>query len=224
MRDESNRLARRLDRLELMDQVASAQKHSPSPAARVSAAEVPALTVVKLKPRVEPAPRVDTKVDVVEPAREVVDELAASAPGKTDRDADEVDPGVGDQIFDAGLEALKTGNVAGGVEKLQRFAAENPKHPKADNALYFAGLGLMGLNDYEDASRSFQQLIDSYPAGDAVLEAMLKLAECRMRLNQPKDARVIYQKVVSSFPGTSAASLAESKLGVLAQNAATGSP
>ncbi|MHB8873922.1 MAG: tetratricopeptide repeat protein [Myxococcaceae bacterium] len=225
LREDNARLSKRLDRLELMDQIGGAQKKGPAGPSRV-AAQVPQLTVVKLKPRVDPAPRVDTRVAVVEPAPAVLDELAASAPARPDRDDDDLPPDLagGEQAFEAGLSALKTGNVVGGIEKLQRFAAENAKHPRADNALYYAGLGLIALNDYEDAAHSFAQLIESYPAGDAVVDGMLKLAECRVRLNQPGDAKAIYQKVLASYPGTPAASLAEAKLGSPPLNAATGSP
>ncbi len=194
-----------------------------SPVAAAPTSEVPALTVVKLKPRVDPAPKVDTRVAVVEPQPEVLEQLS-EATMKSGDDDEPLGGSSADALFQAGLDALRTGNVTGGIEKLQRFASENPKHTRADNALYFAGLGLMGQGSYVEASRSFQQLLTSYPAGDAVADAMLKLAECRIRLNQPKDARVLYERVVAAYPGTSAASLAESRLGSFASTAATGSP
>lgn len=181
----------------------------PSPTA------MPALTVVKLKPRQQPAPRISTGVPIVEPNAEVLDNLKSAAA----EPAEELDAEIGDAVFNQGVDALKTGNVAGGILELQKFAAESPRHPKADNAIYFTGLGLMGLDDFDGAARAFEDVIARYPAGDAVLDSMLKLGECRIRLNKTADARVVYQKILSSYPGTTAATAAKARLASL-----TGSP
>jgi tol-pal system protein YbgF len=199
-REENDRLARRLERLETLSAVRNAARTPPAPSSAT-----PDLMVVKLKPKADAAPKIDTTRTVVEPDRSV---LAAPEEEKED-------PGVADKVFDSGVDMLKTGNVAGGVDSLLRFASEYPKHPRADNALYFAGVGFLGLEDAADAARTFQQLIDSYPAGDAVIDAMLKLGEARLKLNQPKDAKAIYQKIVTRYPGTPAASQAQARLASL---------
>lgn len=124
-----------------------------------------------------------------------------------------------DAEFDKAVNMLRTGNVEGGVEKLRRFADENPRHPRADNALYFSGLGQIGLNEFKGAAKTFERLIDKYPAGDAMLDGMLRLAECRMRLNQSADAKVLYTRVVTQFPGTAAATQAEQRLAALPSDA-----
>lgn len=189
----------------------------PAPAPTVAPAEVPELTVVKLKPKADPAPRIDVSIPIVEPAPEVVESLvsAPEAAPVAAADGEPTDITGLDGQFNAGLEAVRTGNVEGGVQRLTAFARENPRHPKADNALYFAGLGQIGLSDYAAATKLFEQLVNSYPAGDAVVEAMLKLAECRVRLNRPKDARALYGEVISRYPGTTAASQAEARLSAL---------
>ena len=63
------------------------------------------------------------------------------------------------------MSALRTGNVEGGVARLRAFADQNPRHPRADNALYFAGLGLIGLKDYEGASPSSSASSRAIPPG-----------------------------------------------------------
>ena len=222
LRDENSRLEKRLDRIELH---ASVGVRPPSAvSAPVTLPEppkgaVPSLTVVKLKPRQQAAPKLATGVQIVEPASEVLDKLASSAQGADSEVAEEVDPEIGEALFDQGVHALKTGNVAGGILELQKFSSEQPRHPKADNAIYFTGLGLMGLDDFDGAARAFEDVVARYPAGDAVLESLVKLAECRVRLNKTADARIVYQKIVSSYPGTTAASTAKARLASL-----TGSP
>ncbi|AGC44770.1 putative lipoprotein [Myxococcus stipitatus DSM 14675] len=244
LRDSQSRLLERLERMEAHAAVDRARDTSsgskPLATVKVTAPELgeplsttPELSVVKLKPRFEPAPKLSTQVAVVEPESEQVEMFisalpdgapAASGGGATmvaareEADpADQADPDVLDADYNKSVSMLRTGNVEGGVERLRRFSEDNPRHPRADNALYFSGLGLMGLNDFKAAARLFERLIATYPAGDAVLDGMLRLAECRMRLNQAADARALYTRVVTQFPGTAAATQAEQRLAALRQ-------
>ncbi|WP_426751353.1 tetratricopeptide repeat protein [Myxococcus sp. Y35] len=246
LRASQERLMERVARLEAHDTVARAASASDGAAAKPVPVKVepapgnalsamPELSVVKLKPRHEPAPKLPTAVAVVEPDDEqmemfispVAEEPAASpsaagaatmVASNDDADAQaQQDPDLLELEFEKGVSMLRTGNVEGGVERLKRFAEENPRHPRADNALYFSGLGQIGLNEFKQAASTFERLIDSYPAGDAMLDGMLRLAECRMRLNQAADAKVLYTRVVTQFPGTAAATQAEQRLAALPQ-------
>jgi tol-pal system protein YbgF len=224
LREDNARLEGRLTSLEQQKTIATARQAPPSsstaqaPAERKAepkpSAEVPSLTVVKLKPKKEVAPKLATETEVLEPSPEVLaamKKIEAEDRGEPS-EPQEIDAAQGDELYDRGVQALKTGNVTGGVQQLQQFAAQAPKHSKADNALYFSGVGLMGLNDYEDAARAFEEVQSRYPAGDAVQDSMLKLAECRIKLNKPAEARAVYQKIVARFPGTAAADQAQGRL------------
>lgn len=180
------------------------------------------LTVVKLAPKRTPAPKLSTQVAIVEPSETTLTNLTAVAKGRKPAAAGEVDEEsarereavrADDELeYDAALGDLRSGNAESGVARLRRFASSNPRHPLADNALYFAGVGLMGLGDYKAAADAFDNLLDSHPAGDAVAQGLLRLAECRVRLSQPADAKALYQRVVKTFPGTEAAAQAEQRL------------
>src|SRR4051812_27909867 len=82
LREENARLARRVDRVEIDLAVRKAQGRSPSPGKLAAvgpapaSAEIPSLTVVKLKPKVEPPPPLNTSVAVVEPSPDVLEALA----------------------------------------------------------------------------------------------------------------------------------------------------
>lgn len=245
LREAHARLTERLERLEAHAAVDRARGTGARPAATVAGQEstvpaatteslsaTPELAVVKLKPRHEPAPRLPTAVEVVEPDSEqmemFISPISDGAPvsggatmvsttGAPAEAADEVDPDVLEADFEKLVALLRTGNVEGGVQRLRRFSEENPRHPRADNALYFSGLGQMGLNEFKDAAKTFERLIATYPAGDAMLDGMLRLAECRVRLNQAADARALYTRVVTQFPGTAAATQAEQRLAALPQ-------
>ena len=238
MREQQARTSERLERLErstsvLRGRAAPQPPGTTAPAAVAPAASqatpaapkvaVPDLTVVKLKPKTEPAPSLPTRVAVVEPDTEDVEMFVSASPGSTapaepsELPSTSAPPSTAalDADYDQAMSALRTGNVEVGVARLQAFAEQNPRNARADNALYFAGLGLIGLKDNEGASLIFQKLIESYPAGDAVLDGMLRLAECRLKLNQREDARALYTRVLTQFPGTAAATQAEQKLASL---------
>lgn len=231
MRETQARLEKRLERMELHASVTQARASSTAAPARDASATpaaapepaftTPELTVVKLKPRNEPAPSLPTRVAVVEPSSDDMEMFISpaaesdSAPADADEPKEQVDSTVLDALFEQAVAALRTGNVEGGVERLLSFAQENPRHPRADNALYFGGLGQMGLKDYATAAKSFERLIESYPAGDAVLDGMLRLAECRLKLDQKADARALYTRILTQFPGTAAANQAEQRLASL---------
>lgn len=228
LREENARLARRVERVEIDLAVKKASSSSPSPgkpgkSTALASAEIPSLTVVKLKPKVEPPPPLNTSVAVVEPSPDVLEALASApagrgdglAPTVGDDDGPPEDPALADGEFDQGMAALRTGNVEGGVDKLKQFARDHPRHAKADNALYFASVGMIGLGDLEGAAATLEAMLREYPAGDAVSDAMLKLAECRTRQSRARDAKTIYSEVIQRYPGTAAASQAEQKLAQL---------
>nr|WP_217277937.1 tetratricopeptide repeat protein [Corallococcus exiguus] len=250
LRAAQSSLIERLERLENRDAVSRARAAAPAPVASPKATAsakpeaaspevgeplglAPAeLTVVRLKPKKEPAPRINTAVAVMEPDVDQMEMFISPVEGSsgtgsvslggsmasttaTRMEPPEKDPDILDAEYERAVSMLRTGNVDGGVETLTRFAAENPRHPRADNALYFSGLGQMGLKDAAGAAKTFEKLIKNYPAGDAVQDGMLRLAECRVRLNQAVDARALYTRVVTQFPGTAAATQAEQRLAAL---------
>nr|WP_245814547.1 tetratricopeptide repeat protein [Cystobacter ferrugineus] len=229
LREAQSHLEKRLERMEMLASVKQARasraatpaaEPAPAPEASATSALVtPELAVVKLKPRAEPAPALPVRVDVVEPSDEDMELFVSASPDEGSTSDEALAPKASDSGLDAAFEqavaALRTGNVEGGVTTLLGFAENNPRHARADNALYFSGLGQMGLKDYASAAGTFERLISRYPAGDAVLDGMLRLAECRLRLEQKDDARALYTRILTQFPGTAAATQAEQRLASL---------
>ncbi|MBL9038671.1 MAG: tetratricopeptide repeat protein [Archangium sp.] len=230
-RSDNARLENRLDKLEQQLAVALARPQ-PKPAtapqalavnepSKPESAELPPLTVVKLKPKKEKAPALPLEVDIAEPPEGLAAAVAVTE--ATNPPVDEAQAVVADGLYDSGLAALKTGDVEGGIKTLQSFAAEWPKHPRADNALYFAGIGQLALKDVDAAEKTFHGVITRYPAGDALLDSLLKLAECKVKLNRQREARATWEKIIASFPGTAAATQAQQRLAAVPA-AKTGAP
>ena len=214
LQDENLKLLERVQALETDRAVARAgqqQPLGPLLAAAPSVAtgsEVPTLAVVKLKPRVDRAPPIDVRTQVQEPDEELVAALGRSATPSSDApDATQLDG-----EFAQAQQALRTGNLGGGVERMTRFADAHPRDPRADDALYLAALGELGQDEPARAAKLLESILQRYPAGDVVQQAMLKLAECRVRLKQTPEARALLARLVTNFPGTPAASEAQARL------------
>ncbi|MFZ5445020.1 MAG: tetratricopeptide repeat protein [Myxococcota bacterium] len=220
LRAENARLESRLEKLEAQLVTGPARAAAPpkptvvasgttSATATSSVDALPPLAVVKLKPKREAAPKISTAVEVSEPPETIVQEFQApSAPTQGTAG----DPSVADAEFESALSLLKTGNADEGVKAMLQFVTDWPHHPKADNALYFVGLAAMSGREFDQAAGHFERVLAQYPAGDAVLDSMLKLADCRVRLNRPREARATWEKIVTNFPGTTAASQAQARL------------
>ena len=214
LQDENLRLLERVQALEA-DRAAARAAQAPRslPSAAPSGSEVPTLAVVKLKPRVDHAPPIDTRTPLREPDAELVAALGRAAPAGGDApDASQVDG-----EFAQAEEALRTGNLSGGVERMKLFAEAHPRDARADDALYLAALGELGQDEPERAAKLLETVLQRYPAGDVVQQAMLKLAECRVRLKQPAEARALLARLATSFPGTPAATEAEARLARLSR-------
>ncbi|MBX5482987.1 MAG: tetratricopeptide repeat protein [Myxococcaceae bacterium] len=224
MRAKNELLEARMTRLEQEQAVLTARAAQESAAAEQpwTPSSVPSLTVVKLKPSHRAAPPIATATEVQEPSAEDLDALLerAVADGAASRKsaADAANARAeADRLYEEAMAALKTGNVSGAVLKLQTFAAEHPRHPQSDNALYFSGVGLMSLEDWEGAAKAFTRVLDEYPAGDARMDSMLRLADCRLKQNHPDDARALYARLISLYPGTTAATQASERLARITQ-------
>ena len=214
LQDENLKLLERVQALETDRAVARAGQQQPlgpllaAAPSVMTGSEVPTLSVVKLKPRADRAPPIDVQTKVQEPDAELVAALGRSASPASDApDASQVDG-----EFAQAQEALRTGNLGGGIERMTRFADTYPKDPRADDALYLAALGELGQDEPARAAKLLESVLQRYPAGDVVQQAMLKLAECRMRLKQTAEARALLARLVTNFPGTPAASEAQARL------------
>jgi TolA-binding protein len=219
LQDENLKLASRVDTLETERAAirAGATGAAAAPSALAAAtvptpagSEIPSLTVVKLKPKPDRAPPLDVRTPVSEPEEELLSALNRSSPASAaDAPADAIQL---DAEFSQASESLRTGNLGGGVDRMKRFAEAHPRDPRADDALYLAALGELGQDEPARAAKLLESILQKYPAGDVVQQAMLKLAECRLKMKQATEARALLARVVTSFPGTPAASEAEARL------------
>jgi hypothetical protein len=214
LRSDNEELGRKLDPLSARVEASSARPSRPADAAApiptsppTAAAPVipPDLAVVRVEPppsRPRTPPPVPTTVPIAEPDAERVEAL--SRRGR-----------------DIGAEAsgeLRQARGKAGLERahaLEEFAARYPRHPSADNAL------VEGAGAYADSSRAeaacalARRATDDYPAGDAMSEALERLAWCESRRGAREAERRLLERLVSEFPRTPAAERAGTRLATI---------
>jgi tol-pal system protein YbgF len=117
---------------------------------------------------------------------------------------------VGD--YRAAVELVKAGKYEPAVDALHAFLAKYPKHDYADNAQYWLGEAFYAQKDFQHALTEFRATIESYPRGNKVPDALLKLGYCYQALGQTDKAHAVLEQVVNLYPKSEPAALAAKRL------------
>lgn len=132
--------------------------------------------------------------------------VSRSKKGKYDKQAEAVS-----EYRDA-MEVYRQGRVREARQAFLVFAQRYPRHPYADNAMYWAAECLYDQREYDRARAEFAAILDRYPKGNKVPDAMVKIALCMKMTGQRGEARNMLEAVVLTYPGTSAAATAQKLL------------
>jgi len=94
------------------------------------------------------------------------------------------------------------------LARLRRFTQTYPRHAYADNALFWQGEVLYMQRQYREALDAFSGVVNRYPSGNKVPDALLKMARCHQRLGNARQARALLSRVQSQYPNSVAAQVA----------------
>ncbi|HEY3451913.1 MAG TPA: tetratricopeptide repeat protein [Myxococcales bacterium] len=197
-----------MDRLEGQLEAIRAPRGRTEVSAKAPASLVPGnLATVRLSPNSSArAPSLSTEVALREPDEAAVEQML-SDPGP-DTSGDE---------YATALKAISTGEVQRGAFGLQAFADKHPRDERAPTALLQAGVGLLTFGDPQSAVLAFDRVAQDYPLAKEAPEAMMRLADCQLKLKRDDRAKDVYARVMSRYPGTPAAKAAEVGLKNLAE-------
>lgn len=200
---------RRIEELEVKIAALAAraqEQKAPAPAAAPAKEPRPALKTVKLgegkgrRPVIrgdrlslrDRAPRIPSSVELKEPDDDAVDRLEA--------DQDVAKQFAADRAWAKAVRELNDGQHAEAERDFLAFAAENPHHSAADNALALAGLAREVRGDCKGALPLFESVPVNYPAGDAVPQAMLERGRCLSILGRGAEAKPLLEQLVHDHP------------------------
>ncbi|HUS33561.1 MAG TPA: tol-pal system protein YbgF [Kofleriaceae bacterium] len=114
--------------------------------------------------------------------------------------------------YRAAVELVKAGKTEDAVAALRTFLKSYPRNDYADNAQYWLGEAFYAQKDYPHALVEFRATIETYPRGNKVPDALLKVGYCYGALGQADKARAVLEQVVNLYPKTEPAALASKRL------------
>ena len=107
---------------------------------------------------------------------------------------------------------LDAGQLRAARDEFTAFMRDHREHPLADNALYWMGETYYAQSLWLRAARLFGQVLERYPQGNKVPDAMVKTGLCYLNLGERKLASDTFGQLRSMYPGTSAARIAAKQL------------
>jgi len=114
--------------------------------------------------------------------------------------------------YRAAVDLVRGGSQPEAVAALHAFLAKYPRHDYADNAQYWLGEAHYAQKDYTGALVEFRNVIETYPRGNKVPDALLKVGYCYQALGQTDKARAVLEQVVNLYPKTEPAAIAAKRL------------
>jgi tol-pal system protein YbgF len=132
-------------------------------------------------------------------------------------------------MYRKSFEALRAGRNEEAVQGFRDIARQYPDHDLADNAQYWLGECFYDRKDYAQAVREFRRVIEHYPSGNKVPDALLKVGFSYLALGSTEAGKQTLSQLQRSYPRHEAATLATARLAELnhstparpASNAAT---
>lgn len=114
--------------------------------------------------------------------------------------------------YRAAVDLVREGKHDEAVVALRAFVSANPGHDYADNAQYWLGESFYARKDYTRALAEFRATIETYPRGNKVPDALLKVGYCYSAMGQADKARAVLEQVVNLYPKSEPAALASTRL------------
>lgn len=186
--------------------------------ARAALGDAPAgLKVIRLLPEdtlplVEQEPAIDIILSGPEEPPNPAQASAAKPPSRPSAD----------MMFQKALRAFRKGRFRLAWESFDRFTRAHPRHPNADNALFWMGECRYELREFGKAVGPYERIIRGYPGSRKIPDALLKLGLCYEHLGARHKAREAFSSLLHDYPRSALAELARARLGPQGSNSNQG--
>jgi tol-pal system protein YbgF len=115
-------------------------------------------------------------------------------------------------LYRRSFEALRAGQHEDALRGFRELLRLYPGHDLADNSQYWLGECFYDRKDYGQAVREFRRVIEHYPNGNKVPDALLKVGFSYLALGSTEAGRQTLSQLQRSYPRHEAAVLAASRL------------
>jgi tol-pal system protein YbgF len=168
----------------------------------------PRRTAPPLSSAPPPRVRADDRIEVTRPRVQA----RSSRPVAREREAPSERTGDAAVAYRDAVELVKGGKHDDAIAALRGFLGKHARHDYADNAQYWLGEAFYAKKDFAQALIEFRNVIETYPRGNKVPDALLKVGYCYASLGQTDKARAVLEQVVNLYPKTEPAALAAKRL------------
>ncbi|HPQ44186.1 MAG TPA: tol-pal system protein YbgF [Syntrophales bacterium] len=107
---------------------------------------------------------------------------------------------------------FKDGRYDEAKEAFRKFLQSFPNSEYSDNAQFWIGECDYFEGKYEEAIIEYERVIQVYPKGNKVPNALLKQALSFLKLDDKASAKLLLQRVIKDYPNTTSANVAREKL------------
>jgi tol-pal system protein YbgF len=114
--------------------------------------------------------------------------------------------------YEAAYLEVTRSNYDGAIAAFSDFLRQYPATDLSDNAVYWIGECHYVKREFNRAVEAFVRLMDTYPDGDKVPAALLKLGYAFQELGDPNAARRYLEELRTRYPGSDEAAKAGERL------------
>lgn len=111
-----------------------------------------------------------------------------------------------------GLQQLRSGDFSAAQLTFSNFADVNPNTTFTDNALFWVGISLEKMGQYDRAVNAYSQVFQKYPAEDKVPYSLFRLGEVFAKMGLIEEAKLSLSKLINDHPKHKLAKFAQAKI------------
>lgn len=101
--------------------------------------------------------------------------------------------------YDFALRMLRSGKTREARTIFRHFINQNPKDELADEAQFYIGESYFLEKKWAQAIKEYKSVESTYPKGNILGKAIMRLAEAALRMNQCATARTVYLYFASTY-------------------------
>jgi tol-pal system protein YbgF len=116
------------------------------------------------------------------------------------------------RLYRRSYEALRQGKHDEATDGFREFLRRYPAHDLADNAQYWLGECYYDVKDFTSAVREFRRVVERFPHGNKVPDALLKVSYSYLALGSIDAGRQTLEQLIRSYPQHETAVLATARL------------
>ncbi len=103
--------------------------------------------------------------------------------------------------FEAAFTMVRNRQYSDAIKGFESFLAKHPQGSYSDNARFWIGQVYFAQSNLEQAEKQFSLLKTEYPNSSKLPNAMLKLAEIKVKQQKWEEAKAIYNDIVANYSG-----------------------